>query len=86
LKAFWSLSNYFGDACICGAKSKELGLAALKQLLILDAPQMQASVSQNSRISLSKTFQPYQFDLLQFFMGQDTKCSFKIHFDVIPEY
>jgi hypothetical protein len=73
LKAFCSLSDYFGDARFAELNQKNSGLAALKQLLIFYAPPQLASVSQNSRISLAKTFQPYQFEFLQFFMRHNTR-------------
>jgi hypothetical protein len=51
---------------LCGAKSKELGPTALKQLLIFYAPPQLASISQNSRISLAKTFHPCQLNFYSF--------------------
>jgi hypothetical protein len=55
---FLLAQRLFWERLLCGAKSKELGPAALKQLLILHAPLQLASISQNTRISLTKTFQP----------------------------
>jgi hypothetical protein len=65
LKDFCSLSDYFGDACIAALNQKNSTSArlrrvsGLRQLSIFYALLLQVSFSQNTRISLAKTFQPY---------------------------
>jgi hypothetical protein len=60
---------------LCGAKSKELGPAALRQLLIFYAPPQHTSISQNTRISFAKTFQPPSLDFYSFLW--DTRLAMK---------
>jgi hypothetical protein len=56
-----------------GAKSKELGPMALKQLLIFYAPLQPASISQNTRMSFAKNFQSIPSEFLQLFLGHLTR-------------
>jgi hypothetical protein len=67
LKDFYSLSDYFGDACIAALNQKNSTSArlrralGLRQLLLFYALLQQASFSQNTRMSLAKAFQPHWF-------------------------
>jgi hypothetical protein len=71
---------------LCGAKSKELGLVlpaadlgtqtafdflSARVLWRINAPLQPASFSQNTRISLAKTFQPLRVEFAQFFTGHN---------------
>jgi hypothetical protein len=70
LKAFCSLNDYFGDAHF---QSKELGPAALRQLLIfLRATAARVYFPKYSNV-VRKNLSTAQFGFLQFFMGHDPR-------------